>query len=139
MHAGSHDRFSDGGTSMGWMKNRARRVEAQQWHGVIQWLADDEQPVNYIRIRDGGTWGWLYLTDRQLFWTAIGAAGVETRISARALPELSKFGVVPGSPRSLVALTGEPSGNVRFEVARDVPKLFVRMFATQVQRCAKLG
>lgn len=124
---------------MGWMKNRARRIEAQQWLGVIQWLAEDEQPINYIRVRDGRTWGWLYLTDRQLFWTAIGAAGDESRISARALPELSAFGVVSGSSRSLVALTRDPSGNVRFEVAGDVPKVFVRMFATQVQRCAELG
>lgn len=123
---------------MGWMKNRARRIEDQQWLGVVQWLADDEQQVNYIRIRDSATWGWLYLTDRQLFWTAIGAAGDETWISARTLPELSEFGVVAGSPRSLVALTQDPSGNVRFEVAGDVPKVFVRMFATQVQRCAEI-
>lgn len=124
---------------MGWMKNRTRRLEAQQWLGVSQWLAEDEQPLNYIRIRDGGTWGWLYLTDRQLFWTAIGATGDETRISARALRELSKFGVVADSPRSLVALTRDPSGHVRFEVAADVPKVFVQMFARQVQRCAELG
>lgn len=123
---------------MGWVKNRARRIEGQQWLGVSQWLAG-EQPVNYIRIRDDGTSGWLYLTNRQLFWTAIAAAGNETWIGARALPELSKFGVVAGSPRSLVALTRDPSGHVRFEVAGDVPKVFVRMFATEVQRCAELG